>query len=164
MSRKRVVLVVPRTGVEDGGALAGALDQIANVGWDLVSVVDPAQHLDALHMVLDGVADVVVTTRAEHFPLVQYAADLSGERVRPGNKRTQRILRAETVSSDRKAEPEQPAADHPWRQTYSERRREEERVAAVEPIRTALIDRSGTSGDTVAPRRERRAQRMPRSA
>lgn len=98
---KRVVLIIPKPDPADLGGgddkrLAGALDQLAALGWRLVAVVDPSRHLDALRMVLDGLAEHVVVTRPEDFPLVVQAADLGRARADSSKgARTQRILRRE---------------------------------------------------------------------
>ncbi|MBM2614091.1 hypothetical protein JIG36_00795 [Actinoplanes sp. LDG1-06] len=71
----RAVLVIPRDGKLHADArLTRALDHIARTGWELVAVIDPQNHVDALRMVLDGLADIVVVTRSEHFPLVCHAS------------------------------------------------------------------------------------------
>lgn len=90
----RVVLVVPRSGPEaEGARLMAALDQIAAAGCDLVAVVDPAQGKDALRMVVDGEADLIVTTRPEYFPLVRFAGGFGNERTRP-------VLRAQATGTN----------------------------------------------------------------
>lgn len=74
---QRVVLVIPRDGSGSKQGLSATLDEIARLGWVLVSVIDPARHLEALRMVLDGVADVVLADRPEHMPSVRIGLSLA---------------------------------------------------------------------------------------
>jgi len=64
------------------------LDEVTRRGWVLAAVVEPAAHLEALAMVVDGQADVIIATRPEYMPALQFAYDLSGRqelrRVPPG--------------------------------------------------------------------------------
>lgn len=88
----RVVLVIPR---DDSAALPGALDHITRCGWHLVAVVDPQDHLQALRMVVEGAADVVLATQAEHLPVLQLTgrttrADFGGSRYVATSSRTRR--------------------------------------------------------------------------
>jgi hypothetical protein len=156
--RRRAVLVTPRTGSstsDAGKRLAAALDEIAHIGWQLVAVIDPAQHLEALQMVTDGQADVIVAARPEYFPLVQ----LSGYLVSARGQRTRMVPRRATapaVDPWRQAqEHRQPAtADHPWRPQRKGGQAAEEVVCAIAdteappaPVehhdkrRTQLVDR-----------------------
>lgn len=84
----RVVLVVPNHGDDNPRALTSALEQIGHLGWTLVSVVDPSSAIDALRLVVEGRADVVLATRAEHLPQLCLAADLPSRTERPGSGRT----------------------------------------------------------------------------
>jgi hypothetical protein len=86
MTGRRAILVIPRRGMDNPNRLSNALDQLALGGYELVAVVDPDDHVEALRMVLDGMADLLVITEAQHFPIVQFAADLNGDpdrRARP---------------------------------------------------------------------------------
>lgn len=88
----RVILVVPRHGVTaPGNRLASALDKLANLGYNLVGIIDPEQARDALRLVLDGEVDLVVATRPEHIPFVAVALDLDGG----GERRPRPVLRPE---------------------------------------------------------------------
>lgn len=83
----RVVLVIPRRrDIENTARLEYALEQIERGGHEVAAIVDPEQHLDAVRMVLAGMADLVVVSEPEHFPLVQFVAALDervGGRTRP---------------------------------------------------------------------------------
>lgn len=103
---KRVVLLIPRAdplpkspdSVGDR-KLAMALQEIEAGGWCLVAVMEPDQHLEALAMVVDDMADVVVVTRPEHFPVIRFVSELNGAPSNPRDRRTRAI----------------PRRDHPWR-------------------------------------------------
>jgi hypothetical protein len=69
----RVVLVNPRRGKPDGPALSKALTEFQRLGWTLAAVIDPDDHLDALRMIIDGVADVIVVTSEDQMPVLQIA-------------------------------------------------------------------------------------------
>lgn len=95
MSALRVVLVAPSLGPGDR-ALAATLDAIGAYGWQLVGIVAPEHHLQALGMVVDGEADAVIAARPEYVPAVMFTGDLvmpSGGG--PRNERTQIPLYAE---------------------------------------------------------------------
>ncbi|MBU2662856.1 hypothetical protein KOI35_04980 [Actinoplanes bogorensis] len=115
-----------RDGSAPEGRLAAALDSIAAYGWTVSAIIDPEQHLDALRMVLDGMADLVVGIEPQDVPVLHLAADLS-HRTRSGEfgppeRRTRMLPRAAAV----------PALDHPWREPISEGQRDLARQ--VEPL------------------------------
>jgi hypothetical protein len=58
----------------DDRRLIGVLEEIRRGGWRLVAVVDPRQQLQALAMVVNGMADVVVVAKPEHFSVVHLAS------------------------------------------------------------------------------------------
>lgn len=77
MTGWRVVLLMARgTEIEGNNRLASALEQIEKGPWELVAVVDPERRIEALRMVLDGLADRLVLMDPADFP-VCYAADLN---------------------------------------------------------------------------------------
>jgi hypothetical protein len=108
--RQRAVLVVPRDGTEDKRHLTRALDEIARLGWVLAAVIAPADHLDALRMVLDGLADVVLASRPEHMPTLQFIYNLESGGGGRSQAAVRPVARGDGVVPDRR-----PAADHPWR-------------------------------------------------
>lgn len=74
---QRVVLVTPRA--DTGSApqrLRTTLDEIARLGWIIAAIIDPSQQMDALRMVVDGLADVVVAASPEHLSVLKFAYDL----------------------------------------------------------------------------------------
>ncbi|WP_433361895.1 hypothetical protein ACQPZX_29345 [Actinoplanes sp. CA-142083] len=72
----RVVLVVPRSGEIAALLLSRALDDIERLGLDLVAVVDPADHIEALRLIVDGAADIALACRPEHLPSLQLTSFL----------------------------------------------------------------------------------------
>ncbi len=94
------MLVTPRTGQPD--LLVGhALDRIAQLGYELVGVIDPADYRVAHQMVADGRAEVIVVTRLGDLPSVR-SAGMGGT---AQNQRSQPVLRPAA-----EAAPEQPGA------------------------------------------------------
>lgn len=76
------MLVIPRViptdpALPEDRKLMAVLDQIEQGGWELVAIVEPERYLEALRLVLDGLADVVVVTRPEDFPVIQLASNLN---------------------------------------------------------------------------------------
>lgn len=115
---KRVVLVIPRMiptdpALPEDRRLMATLDQIQRGGWHLVAIIEPEHYLDALQLVLDGMADVVVVTKPEHFPVIRLASELNG----PGVGRE-----ARTRPLPRPYRPTTPASDHPGREGAERRR------------------------------------------
>lgn len=100
--RQRVVLVFPRQQTSKA-RLMKALEQIEGCGYELTAVVDPERHLEALRMVVDGLADLVVVTAAEHCPLVQHVGDLGRPPGAGGEARARLVLRP--VSAGGQARP-----------------------------------------------------------
>jgi hypothetical protein len=128
--RKRVVLVMPKPdpkNLSDGDSrrLQSTLDQLAALGWIPVAVIDPSRHLDALRMVLGGMADLVVVTRPEDFPLVRLSSDLDASRA---GRRTMRLPRPDRTDTDPRQRRPQPL--------------EHGQPAAVPQQRTQLVDRT----------------------
>jgi hypothetical protein len=89
---QRVVLVIPRRESSSPQRLAAALDGIRQQGWVVASVVDPERHLDALRMVVAGLADVVVAVNHTDLPSLKFASDL-GKRRYEKTARTERLPR-----------------------------------------------------------------------
>lgn len=89
---QRVVLVIPRAEPDSRVRIAVVLDNIAKLGWTVSAIIDPAQHLDALRMVLKGFADVVVAVDPDHLPSLMFAHDLAIT-ARGRSVRTARVLR-----------------------------------------------------------------------
>lgn len=106
---QRVVLVIPRSG-EHTRALTAALDEITRLGWELVGVVDPRDHLDALRLVVDGAADVVLATNPDHMPALRFAWQLDGMGstmpvIRSGTVPSGTVARSRTQLVDRQRRP-----------------------------------------------------------
>ncbi|BEL09204.1 hypothetical protein Q0Z83_073950 [Actinoplanes sichuanensis] len=66
----RVVLVAPRNDLS-GADLRRVMDEIAAAHWVLATIVDPADWRTAFRLILDGDADILLTTRHEHLPAIQ---------------------------------------------------------------------------------------------
>lgn len=76
MSRpQRAILIALRSDQTGLQATVDAMEQLARGGFELVGIVDPADHMIALRMVLDGIADVIVSTRPDHMPVLRFAGD-----------------------------------------------------------------------------------------
>jgi hypothetical protein len=101
---KRVVLVTPRPC--RGVTLEATLDGLAELGWVVTAIVDPAEHIEALRIVAEGSADVVVVTRPEYMPTVVLAGDLL--RDRPRDRRTRPVLRPPVAQLSEAGQLEQP--------------------------------------------------------
>lgn len=72
---QRLILIVPRGELVDR-SLPAALERITRHGWILAAIMDPGDHLAALRMIVDGLADFVLATRPEHMPSLRFAYDL----------------------------------------------------------------------------------------
>lgn len=99
----RVVLVVPRVvgfGLDKAATwrAAAAMDRVAELGYALVGVIDPAQVREAHRMIADDLADIIVVFRLEAIPSVQALGEVGASTV---GRRTQRLLRpaAEVLSA-----------------------------------------------------------------
>lgn len=74
------MLIAPRVGGSGETptslqAMLNTMDMIARAGFDLIGVIDPKDHLDALAMVMNGTADIVVASRPDHLPAVRVVTD-----------------------------------------------------------------------------------------
>lgn len=119
---KRVVLVVSREiptdpELPEDRRLMAVLGEIEQGGWTLVGIVEPERYLDALAMVVDGLADVVAITRAEDFPVIRLASQLNATSpartqlvARPGMSRTRAVRRRpQIVGADEEPGERRPA-------------------------------------------------------
>jgi hypothetical protein len=82
----RAVLVAPRN---SDAATSRAVLQAAALGYTLVGVVDPDRHVEALQLVVDDLADVILALAP--LPNVRLLGD---EPVAPGERRTRMLPRA----------------------------------------------------------------------
>lgn len=94
MSGLRVVLVAPQPAAGDR-ALAATLAAIVEYGWDLVGLVTPENHLEALRLVVSGEADAVLAARPEYVRAVMFTGDLPSPMgdAGPRNERTRMVPR-----------------------------------------------------------------------
>lgn len=118
----RAVLIAPR-GREDAApqaldAMIRAMSQLAEAGVELVGIIDPDNHLQAIRMVLDGRADFVVATRPDHMPALRILGDeawfrsgVVGTSAAPpvGERRPRRPTSPDGVKSSMPACEEEPA-------------------------------------------------------
>jgi len=135
----RVVLVAPRARSDDSQetrAVVEALDQIEGLDWVLIGIIDPADCLEALQMVVDGRAQIVLATRPDHLPLLRFTSDAAWFDG-PAGRRTRPVMRP-----GQQGGVALPAPVHPGRRT--------QRIAQGEPagvaeIRPAVAESVSTS-------------------
>lgn len=78
--RRRAVLVAPRAGGSGETptslrATIAAMEMLERAGFELAGIIDPQDHLEALRLVVDGLADIIVATRPDHLPALRMASD-----------------------------------------------------------------------------------------
>jgi len=146
----RVVLVASRPGVKDpSNRLTVALDRIAQAGYTLISVIDPAHVKDALRLVLDGDADLIVVTQPEDFPFVRLAAELghnAERRARPAlrpssGEESLRTRRPQPVQPAERVEPAQ--TEHVRRARPVDTDGDRRRAQLDRYQRTSIVRRTG---------------------